>query len=120
MKTCPWDRARRGGPEAAREGQPGQEEVLRARALAEGDRAPSAPAGRRHGEQRPRGGGALTGSVSHSSALFSDGSAATGQASLLSEGLRESLSSYMSLTDGSLDDAKAHSRGRKGNPDCST
>ncbi|XP_002710867.2 src-like-adapter 2 [Oryctolagus cuniculus] len=55
-----------------------------------------------------------------SSALFSDGSAATGQASLLSEGLRESLSSYMSLTDGSLDDAKAHSRGRKGNPDCST
>ncbi|KAM9249149.1 src-like-adapter 2 [Dugong dugon] len=50
-----------------------------------------------------------------SSFLFSEASA-TGEASLLSEGLREALSSYISLTDDiSLDDAKAQSRGRKGN-----
>nr|XP_019588237.1 PREDICTED: src-like-adapter 2 isoform X2 [Rhinolophus sinicus] len=55
-----------------------------------------------------------------SSLLFSEASA-TGEASLLSEGLREALSSYISLTDDiSLDDAKAPSRGRKGNQGCST
>uniref|UniRef100_A0A8C0XVS2 Src-like-adapter 2 n=1 Tax=Castor canadensis TaxID=51338 RepID=A0A8C0XVS2_CASCN len=46
---------------------------------------------------------------------------ATGEASLLSEGLRESLSSYISLTeDVSLNDAKAKGRGRKGNQGCDT
>ncbi|XP_075867213.1 src-like-adapter 2 isoform X2 [Microcebus murinus] len=55
-----------------------------------------------------------------SSFLFSEASA-TGEASLLSEGLRESLSSYISLTeDMSLDDVKAQSTGRKGNQSCST
>ncbi|XP_062935052.1 src-like-adapter 2 [Cynocephalus volans] len=55
-----------------------------------------------------------------SSILFSEASA-TGEASLLSEGLRESLSSYISLAeDRSLDDAKSPSRGRKGNQGCST
>lgn len=55
-----------------------------------------------------------------SSFLFSEASA-TGEESLLSEGLREALSSYISLTDDiSLDDAKVQSRGRKGNQGCST
>ncbi|TKC48322.1 hypothetical protein EI555_014564 [Monodon monoceros] len=55
-----------------------------------------------------------------SSLLFSEASA-TGEESPLSEGLREALSSYISLTyDISLDDAKAQSRGRKGNQGCST
>ncbi|XP_015093325.1 src-like-adapter 2 [Vicugna pacos] len=55
-----------------------------------------------------------------SSLLFSEASA-TGEESLLSEGLREALSSYLSLTDDiSLDDAKDRSRGRKGNQGCST
>ncbi|XP_077025642.1 src-like-adapter 2 [Tamandua tetradactyla] len=50
-----------------------------------------------------------------SSLLFSEASP-TGEVSLLSEGLREALSSYISLTeDTSRDDAKARSRGRKGN-----
>ncbi|XP_037666944.1 src-like-adapter 2 isoform X2 [Choloepus didactylus] len=50
-----------------------------------------------------------------SSLLFSEASP-TGEVSLLSEGLREALSSYISLTeDISLDDAKAQCRGRKGN-----
>ncbi|MXQ86768.1 hypothetical protein E5288_WYG013016 [Bos mutus] len=48
-----------------------------------------------------------------SSLLFSEASAA-GEESLLSEGLREALNSYISLTDDtSLDDAKAESRRRK-------
>lgn len=57
----------------------------------------------------------------HSSLLFSEASA-TGEDSPLSEGLREALSSYISLTtyDISLDDAKAQSGGRKGNQGCST
>ena len=56
----------------------------------------------------------------HSSLLFSEASA-TGEESPLSEGLREALSSYIRLTDDiSLDDAKAQSRGRKGNQGCST
>lgn len=56
----------------------------------------------------------------HSSLLFSEASA-TGEESPLSEGLREALSSYISLTyDISLDDAKAQSRGQKGNQGCST
>lgn len=55
-----------------------------------------------------------------SSLLFSE-APATGEAALLSEGLREAISSYISLTgDISLDDAKAQSRGRKGNQGCST
>eukprot|EP00069_Balaena_mysticetus_P015516 bmy_09285T0 len=55
-----------------------------------------------------------------SSLLFSEASA-TGEESPLSEGLREALSSYIRLTDDiSLDDAKAQSRGRKGNQGCST
>lgn len=55
-----------------------------------------------------------------SSLLFSEASA-TGEASLLSEGLREALNSYISLTeDTSLDEAKAESRRRKGNQGCST
>ncbi|KAG8517841.1 Src-like-adapter 2, partial [Galemys pyrenaicus] len=55
-----------------------------------------------------------------SSLLFS-GASATGEDSLLSEGLREAISSYISLTDDiSLDDAKAQSRSRKGNQGCST
>ncbi|XP_021102596.1 src-like-adapter 2 isoform X2 [Heterocephalus glaber] len=55
-----------------------------------------------------------------SSLLFSEGPT-TGEASLLSEGLRESLSSYISLTEVvSLDDAEVKSRGRKGNQGCST
>ncbi|XP_004631049.1 src-like-adapter 2 isoform X1 [Octodon degus] len=55
-----------------------------------------------------------------SSLLFSE-TPTTGAASLLSEGLRESLSSYISLTeDVSLDSAKGRSRGRKGNPGCGT
>ncbi|KAF6089343.1 Src like adaptor 2 [Phyllostomus discolor] len=54
-----------------------------------------------------------------SSLLFSEASA-TGEASLLSEGLREALSSYISLTDDILDDAKAQRRGRKGNERYST
>lgn len=55
-----------------------------------------------------------------SNLLFS-GPSATGEDSLLSEGLREALSSYISLTeDISLDDVKAQSRGRKGNQGCST
>nr|XP_008528465.1 PREDICTED: src-like-adapter 2 isoform X2 [Equus przewalskii] len=55
-----------------------------------------------------------------SSLLFSEASA-TGEASVLSEGLREALSSYISLTDDiSLDDAKAQSRGQKGTQGCST
>ncbi|XP_066868298.1 src-like-adapter 2 isoform X3 [Kogia breviceps] len=55
-----------------------------------------------------------------SSLLFSEASA-TGEESPLSEGLREALTSYISLTDDiSLDDAKAQSRGRKGNQGCST
>ncbi|XP_057560032.1 src-like-adapter 2 [Hippopotamus amphibius kiboko] len=50
-----------------------------------------------------------------SSLLFSEASA-TREESLLSEGLREAISSYISLTDdNSLDDTKAQSRGRKGN-----
>lgn len=50
-----------------------------------------------------------------SSLLFSEASA-TGDTSLLSEGLREALTSYISLThDISLDDVKAQSKGRKGN-----
>nr|XP_020747719.1 src-like-adapter 2 [Odocoileus virginianus texanus]XP_020747720.1 src-like-adapter 2 [Odocoileus virginianus texanus] len=54
-----------------------------------------------------------------SSLLFSEASAA-GEESLLSEGLREALNSYISLTDDtSLDDAKAESRRRKGNQGCS-
>ncbi|XP_037351423.1 src-like-adapter 2 [Talpa occidentalis] len=55
-----------------------------------------------------------------SNLLFS-GASATGEDSLLSEGLREALSSYINLTDDvSLDDAKAQRRGRKGNQGCST
>ncbi|ELR56214.1 src-like-adapter 2 isoform X2 [Bos indicus] len=55
-----------------------------------------------------------------SSLLFSEASAA-GEESLLSEGLREALNSYISLTDDtSLDDAKAESRRRKGNQGCGT
>ncbi|KAM9683255.1 src-like-adapter 2 isoform 1-T2 [Dama dama] len=54
-----------------------------------------------------------------SSLLFSEASAA-GEESLLSEGLREALNSYISLTDDtSLDEAKAESRRRKGNQGCS-
>ncbi|KAM6147705.1 src-like-adapter 2 [Erethizon dorsatum] len=54
-----------------------------------------------------------------SSLLFSE-APTTGEASLLSEGLRESLSSYISLTkDVSLDDAKVR-RGWKGNQGCGT
>ncbi|XP_065778013.1 src-like-adapter 2 [Muntiacus reevesi] len=54
-----------------------------------------------------------------SSLLFSEASAA-GEGSLLSEGLREALNSYISLTDDtSLDEAKAESRRRKGNQGCS-
>ncbi|XP_058535208.1 src-like-adapter 2 isoform X1 [Ochotona princeps] len=46
--------------------------------------------------------------------LLGEGVEAAGQESLLSEGLRESLSSYLSLTDhSSLDTAEAQSRGRK-------
>ncbi|XP_075419787.1 src-like-adapter 2 isoform X1 [Tenrec ecaudatus] len=49
-----------------------------------------------------------------SSFLFSEASA-PGEASLLSEGLREALSSYISMTEGlSLDDDKAESRSHKG------
>lgn len=56
-----------------------------------------------------------------SSLLLLSDAPATGEASLLSEGLREALSSYVSLTDDiSLDDAKAQSRGRKGNKGYST
>lgn len=59
-------------------------------------------------------------SLLHSSLLFSEASAA-GEESLLSEGLREALNSYISLTDDtSLDDAKAESRRRKGNQGCGT
>lgn len=55
----------------------------------------------------------------HSSVFLEE--PATGEASLLSEGLRESLSSYISLTeDVSLNDAKAKGRGRKGNQGCDT
>lgn len=55
-----------------------------------------------------------------SSLLFS-GPSPTGEESLLSEGIREALSSYISLKDDiSLDDTKALSRGRKGNEGCST
>ncbi|XP_054429767.1 src-like-adapter 2 [Pteronotus mesoamericanus] len=55
-----------------------------------------------------------------SSVLFSE-APATGEASLLSEGLREALSSYISLTDDiSLDDVKAQSRDRRGNQRYST
>lgn len=55
-----------------------------------------------------------------SALLFSE-APATGEESLLSEGLREALSSYISLTDDiSLDDAQAPRRGRKGNQGCST
>ncbi|XP_010638307.1 src-like-adapter 2 [Fukomys damarensis] len=55
-----------------------------------------------------------------SSLLFSE-APTTGESSLLSEGLRESLSSYISLTeDVSSDDAKVKSRGRKGRQSCST
>ncbi|XP_007932929.1 src-like-adapter 2 [Orycteropus afer afer] len=54
-----------------------------------------------------------------SSLLLSEASA-PGEASLLSEGLREALSSYISLTeDISLNDAKAQRRGRKGTQGCS-
>lgn len=54
-----------------------------------------------------------------SSLLFSEASVA-GEESLLSEGLREALNSYISLTDDtSLDEAKAESRRRKGNQGCS-
>ncbi|XP_011364871.1 src-like-adapter 2 isoform X1 [Pteropus vampyrus] len=55
-----------------------------------------------------------------SSLLFSEASA-IGEASLLSEGIREALTSYITLTDDvSLDDIKAPSRGQKGNQGCST
>ncbi|KAM4841956.1 src-like-adapter 2 [Thomomys bottae] len=55
-----------------------------------------------------------------SSSLFLE-APASGEAALLSEGLRESLSSYISLSeDISLDDAKAKSRGRKGGQGWST
>ncbi|XP_027800903.1 src-like-adapter 2 isoform X1 [Marmota flaviventris] len=55
-----------------------------------------------------------------SSLLFSE-APATGEASLFSEGLRESLSSYISLTeDTSLDNGKIKSKGRKGNQVCGT
>ncbi|XP_066239965.1 src-like-adapter 2 [Saccopteryx leptura] len=51
-----------------------------------------------------------------SSLLFSE-APATGEASLLSEGLREALSSYISLTDDiSLDNTKAQSRGLRREP----
>lgn len=50
----------------------------------------------------------------HSSLLFSE-APALGESPLLSEGLREAISSYISLTDGSsLDDAMAQSRGQEG------
>ncbi|KAM7124980.1 src-like-adapter 2 isoform 1-T2 [Molossus nigricans] len=55
-----------------------------------------------------------------SSLLFSE-APATGEAPLISEGIREALSSYISLTDDiSLDDARVQSRGQKGKQDCST
>lgn len=56
----------------------------------------------------------------HSSLLFSEVSA-TGEASLLSEGIREAVSSYITLNDDvSLDDIKTPSRGQKGNQGYST
>ncbi|XP_004612702.1 src-like-adapter 2 [Sorex araneus] len=56
-----------------------------------------------------------------SSLLLLSDTSATGPASLLSEGLREALSSYVSLTDDiSLEDAETRSRGRKGNKAYST
>ncbi|XP_025731540.1 src-like-adapter 2 isoform X2 [Callorhinus ursinus] len=55
-----------------------------------------------------------------SSLLFSE-APALGESPLLSEGLREAISSYISLTDdSSLDDAMAQSRGQKGIQRCST
>ncbi|XP_030894094.1 src-like-adapter 2 isoform X2 [Leptonychotes weddellii] len=55
-----------------------------------------------------------------SSLLFSE-APALGESPLLSEGLREAISSYISLSDdSSLDDAMAQSRGQKGIQRCST
>ncbi|XP_053055974.1 src-like-adapter 2 isoform X3 [Acinonyx jubatus] len=55
-----------------------------------------------------------------SSLLFSE-APGTGEASLLSEGLRDALSSYISLTDdSSLDDARDQSRDQKGIQGCGT
>ncbi|XP_035561905.1 src-like-adapter 2 isoform X4 [Canis lupus baileyi] len=55
-----------------------------------------------------------------SSLLFAEAPAA-GESPLLSEGLREALSSYISLTDdSSLEDAMAQSRGQTGIQRCST
>ncbi|KAI5770396.1 SLA2 [Gulo gulo luscus] len=55
-----------------------------------------------------------------SSLLFSE-APTLGESPLLSEGLREAISSYISLTDdSSLDDAMAQSRGQKGIQHCNT
>lgn len=55
-----------------------------------------------------------------SSLLFSE-APTLGESPLLSEGLREAISSYISLTDdSSLDDAMAQNRGQKGIQRCNT
>lgn len=60
-----------------------------------------------YGECREDGSLTQLFSTLHSSLLFSE-APTTGEATLISEGLREALSSYISLTDDiSLEDAKA-------------
>ncbi|XP_040494202.1 src-like-adapter 2 isoform X3 [Ursus maritimus] len=66
------------------------------------------------GNPRPQMSLSSLGTLESHSLLFSE-APALGESPLLSEGLREAISSYISLTDGSsLDDAMAQSRGQEG------